>query len=86
METVADHQPPALVIQLAGVGVAAASAVISAFALGRLVFAPASGAVVNRLGERPTYLIGLFVVALSSAATAFAAEEPVTPIEPRLSG
>ncbi|CAL8898384.1 MFS transporter [Kocuria varians] len=55
-----------------GVGVAAASAVISAFALCRLVFAPASGAVVNRLGERPTYLIGLIVVALSSAATAFA--------------
>lgn len=55
-----------------GVGVAAASAVISAFALCRLVFAPASGAVVNTLGERPTYLIGLIVVALSSAATAFA--------------
>ena len=55
-----------------GVGVAASSAVISAFALCRLVFAPASGAVVNRIGERPTYLIGLIVVALSSAATAFA--------------
>lgn len=55
-----------------GVGVAAASAVVSAFALCRLVFAPASGAVVDRIGERPTYLIGLMVVALSSAATAFA--------------
>lgn len=55
-----------------GVGVAAASAVVSAFALCRLLFAPASGAVVNKLGERPTYLIGLLVVALSSAATAFA--------------
>ncbi|MCC5673900.1 MFS transporter [Kocuria rhizophila] len=55
-----------------GMGVAASSAVISAFALCRLVFAPASGAVVNRIGERPTYLIGLIVVALSSAATAFA--------------
>lgn len=55
-----------------GVGVAAASAVVSAFALCRLLFAPASGAVVNKLGERPTYLIGLLVVAVSSAATAFA--------------
>ena len=55
-----------------GVGVAASSAVISAFALCRLLFAPASGAVVNRFGERPTYLVGLVVVALSSAATAFA--------------
>lgn len=55
-----------------GVGVAAASAVVSAFALCRLLFAPASGAVVNKLGERPTYLIGLLVVAISSAATAFA--------------
>lgn len=55
-----------------GVGLAAASAVISAFALCRLVFAPASGVAVNRLGERPTYLIGLLVVAVSSAATAFA--------------
>lgn len=55
-----------------GVGVAGASAVVSAFALCRLVFAPASGAAVNRLGERPTYLIGLLVVAVSSAATAFA--------------
>lgn len=55
-----------------GVGVAAASAVVSAFALCRLLFAPASGAVVNKLGERPTYLVGLLVVAVSSAATAFA--------------
>jgi MFS family permease len=55
-----------------GVGVAAASAVVSAFALARLLFAPAGGRIVNRIGERPTYVVGVLVVALSSAATAFA--------------
>lgn len=55
-----------------GVGVAAASAVISAFALMRLVFAPASGSLVQRLGERPVYLIGLMIVAVSTGACALA--------------
>lgn len=54
------------------VGVAAASLVVSAFAFFRLVFAPAGGALVTRLGERPIYLTGLLVVAASSLATAFA--------------
>jgi MFS family permease len=54
------------------VGVAAASVVVSAFAFFRLVFAPAGGALVSRLGERPVYLTGLLVVAASSLATAFA--------------
>ena len=54
------------------VGVAAASVVVSAFAFFRLVFAPAGGALVQRLGERPVYLAGLVVVAASSLATAFA--------------
>lgn len=54
------------------VGIAAASVVVSAFAFFRLVFAPAGGALVQRLGERPVYLIGLIVVAISSLATAFA--------------
>jgi MFS transporter, ACDE family, multidrug resistance protein len=54
------------------VGVAAASTVVSAFAFFRLVFAPAGGALVSRLGERPVYLTGLLVVAASSLATAFA--------------
>ncbi|WP_280633669.1 MFS transporter [Nocardioides sp. 1609] len=54
------------------VGVAAASVVVSAFAFFRLVFAPAGGALVSRLGERPVYLTGLLLVAASSLATAFA--------------
>ena len=54
------------------VGVAAASVIVSAFAFFRLVFAPAGGALVSRLGERPVYLTGLVIVALSSLATAFA--------------
>jgi MFS family permease len=54
------------------VGVAAASAVVSAFAFFRLLFAPVGGALVTRLGERPVYLTGLLVVAASSLATAFA--------------
>ncbi|CAN5465444.1 MFS transporter [soil metagenome] len=54
------------------VGVAAASVVVSAFAFFRLVFAPAGGALVSRLGERPIYLAGLLIVAASSLATAFA--------------
>lgn len=54
------------------VGVAAASVIVSAFAFFRLVFAPAGGLLVARLGERPVYLTGLLVVAVSSFATAFA--------------
>ncbi|OZC44011.1 MFS transporter [Rhodococcus sp. RS1C4] len=55
-----------------GVGVFAASAVISTFALMRLLFAPASGTLVQKLGERPIYLSGLLIVALSTGACAFA--------------
>src|SRR5690606_29283491 len=46
--------------------------IVSAFAFFRLVFAPAGGMLVSRLGERPVYLTGLLVVAVSSFATAFA--------------
>jgi DHA1 family tetracycline resistance protein-like MFS transporter len=56
------------------VGVTAASAVISAFALFRLLFAPVSGRLVSRLGELRTYLLGLGIVAVSTGACAFAAE------------
>ncbi|MBY6566556.1 MFS transporter [Rhodococcus sp. BP-154] len=55
-----------------GVGVVAASAVISTFAAMRLVFAPASGALVQKLGERPVYLTGLLIVAASTGACAVA--------------
>lgn len=54
------------------VGVAAASVIVSAFAFFRLLFAPAGGTLVGRLGERPVYLIGLLIVAASTGATAFA--------------
>lgn len=54
------------------VGAAAAGAVMSAFALMRVLWAPAAGPIMSRIGERRTYLTGLGVVALSSAVTAFA--------------
>lgn len=54
------------------VGVTAASVVVSVFAFFRLVFAPVGGRLIGRLGERPVYLVGLLVVAGSTAATAFA--------------
>lgn len=54
------------------VGVTAASIIVSAFAFFRLLFAPAGGSLVTRLGERPVYLIGLVIVAVSTGASAFA--------------
>ena len=55
-----------------GVGATASSIVVSAFAFFRLVFAPAGGRLIARLGERPVYLAGLVIVAVSTGATAFA--------------
>ncbi len=55
-----------------GVGATASSVVVSAFAFFRLVFAPGGGLLVARLGERPVYLTGLVIVAISTGATAFA--------------
>ncbi len=54
------------------VGITAASAVVSAFALFRLLFAPTSGWLVGRIGELRTYLVGLGIVAVSTGACAFA--------------
>lgn len=54
------------------VTVAAATVIVSAFAFFRLLFAPAGGALVTRMGERPVYLIGLVIVAVSTGASAFA--------------
>ncbi len=56
------------------VGVTAASFVISAFAVFRLMFAPVSGRLVTRLGELRVYLVGLLIVAISTGACAFAQE------------
>lgn len=55
-----------------GVSVTAVSAVISAFAVMRLLFAPATGRLVTVLGERRIYLTGLLIVAASTFACAFA--------------
>lgn len=57
-----------------GVGVTAASIVISAFAFMRLAFAPASGWLVTRLGERPVYVWGIVIVAASTGVCAVAQE------------
>jgi MFS family permease len=50
----------------------AASAVVSAFAVMRLLFAPTTGRLVTVFGERRIYLIGLLIVAGSTFACAFA--------------
>lgn len=55
-----------------GVSAMAVSAVVSAFGLFRLLFAPASGKLTQWLGETPVYVIGLLIVAASMIATAFA--------------
>lgn len=55
-----------------GVGNTEASVIVAIFAFMRLVFAPASGALIGRLGERPVYVTGLLIVAASTAACAFA--------------
>ena len=55
-----------------GVSISAATFVITAFALMRLCFAPASGLLIQRLGERRIYVSGLIIVALSTGACAFA--------------
>jgi MFS transporter, ACDE family, multidrug resistance protein len=55
-----------------GVSISAATFVITAFALMRLCFAPVSGVLIQRLGERRIYVSGLLIVALSTGACAFA--------------
>lgn len=56
------------------VSVTAASVIVSIFAFFRLAFAPVGGALLPRLGERWTYMLGLAIVAASSLATAFASD------------
>lgn len=48
------------------VGFGAASAIVTVFALARMTFAPAAGALIARFGERWMYVVGLGGVALSS--------------------
>jgi MFS family permease len=55
-----------------GVSISAATFVITAFALMRLCFAPASGMLIQRLGERRIYVWGLLIVAVTTGACAFA--------------
>jgi MFS family permease len=55
-----------------GVGIQAATLVITVFSLARLCFAPVSGLLVQRLGERQIYIGGLLVVAVSTAACGLA--------------
>ncbi|KUF06929.1 MFS transporter [Leucobacter sp. G161] len=54
----------------------AASAIVSAFALMRLVGAPLAGWVVSKFGERATYTTGILIVAASTGAAAFAMNYP----------
>lgn len=54
------------------VSMAAAGAVISAFALARLLGAPGAGVLVDKLGSRPVYLTGLSIVAAATFFVAFA--------------
>jgi len=55
-----------------GVSISAATFVITAFAAMRLCAAPPTGLLVQRLGERRIYVTGLAIVAVSTAACAFA--------------
>ena len=56
-----------------GVSNFAASAIVSAFALMRLLSAPLAGWVVGRFGERRSYTTGILIVAASTGAAALAA-------------
>jgi MFS family permease len=59
-----------------GVGATAAGAVVSAFALMRLVSGLAAGRLVDRVGERVALQVGLGVVAVSSALAGLAQSFP----------
>ncbi|MEO8813853.1 MAG: MFS transporter [Mycobacterium sp.] len=55
-----------------GVSISAATLVITAVSVMRLCFAPVSGLLVQRLGERRVYVTGLLIVSSSTTACAFA--------------
>ncbi|WP_296138053.1 MFS transporter [uncultured Tessaracoccus sp.] len=54
--------------------VTATSVVISSFAVLRLAWATPAGLLVGRFGEKRTYIAGVFIVAISTALTAFAGD------------
>lgn len=54
--------------------VTATTVVVSAFAVFRLLWATPAGSLVSRIGEKPIYIAGVLIVALSTALTAFAAD------------
>ncbi len=54
-----------------GVSINAVTFLVTVFSLSRLCFAPVSGLLVQRLGERRIYISGLLLVAVSTAACAF---------------
>lgn len=59
------------------VGAMAATFVVSAFALTRLIFAPTSGKLITRFGERKIYSIGLLIVALGSFGAGISTSYPM---------
>lgn len=59
------------------VGATAATLVVSTFSLTRLIFAPTSGKLVTRFGERRTYSLGLLIVALGSLGAGLAPTFPL---------
>ena len=54
------------------VGAAAASVIVSIFAFTRLIFAPVSGKLTDRLGEPAVYVTGVLIVAASTILCGFA--------------
>jgi MFS family permease len=54
-----------------GVSMSAVTFAITMFSVMRLCFAPPSGLLVQRFGERPIYLFGLLIGSVSTAACAF---------------
>ncbi|MCF4006918.1 MFS transporter [Corynebacterium uropygiale] len=56
------------------VSMAAAGAVVSIFAASRLLFAPASGKLVDTLGSRKVYLTGLLTVAVTTGLVSLATQ------------
>lgn len=54
-----------------GVSIEAVTFAITIFSVMRLCFAPPSGMLVQRVGERPVYVAGLLIVSVSTGACAF---------------